>query len=118
MRFFRCPSQDLADPSLAENKEHLESILQSVTHYIANDSLAPDQRFGFIVLNKLLNLWVTPFRPATAPAPAVPLPPSPVPGFEQFLYNNAVKLCFEVPLKPSFDYSDAQSYQVRLRLAR
>lgn len=100
---------------IAENKAHLQDILQSVTHYINTDSLAPDQRFGFIVLNKLAGLWVEQYRPATAPPVANGAPPSPVPGFEQFLYSNAVKLCFEVPLKPSFDYSDAQSFQVSPR---
>lgn len=101
-----------------KNKGNLQDILQSITHYIANDSLAPDQRFGFIVLNKLLGLWVEQYRPATAPALTNGAPPSPVPGFEQFLYSNAVKLCFEVPLKPSFDYSDAQSFQVSRSLLR
>ncbi|KAI5478878.1 Exportin-T [Pseudohyphozyma bogoriensis] len=96
-----------------KNKSQLQDIFQSVTHYIATDSLAPDQRFGFIVLNKFLNLWVEQYRPETAPPAANGVPPTPVPGFEQFLYSNAVKLCFEVPLKASFDYSDAQSYQAR-----
>ena len=99
----------------AENKDHLQSILQSITHYIANDSLAPDQRYGFGVLNKLLLIWVDQYRPPTAPplANGTAPPPSPVPGFERFLYEQAVKLCFEVPLKAEFDYSDAQSFQVR-----
>ncbi|GJN94034.1 hypothetical protein Rhopal_007097-T1 [Rhodotorula paludigena] len=97
-----------------KNKAHLQSILQSITHYISTDSLAPDQRHGFGVLNKLLQLWVEPYRPPTAPplANGTAPPPSPVPGFERFLYENAVKICFEVPLKPDFDYSDAQSFQV------
>ena len=99
---------------VTENKPHLEDILQSIPHYIANDSLAPDQRFGFILLNKLLAIWVDPFRAPTAPPLAIPLPLSPVPGFEQFLYSNVVKLCFEVPLKADFDYGDAQSFQVCL----
>lgn len=107
----------LNHPALAENKPHLQGVLQSITHYIANDSLAPDQRFGFLVLNKFLTLWVTPYRAPTAPALANGAPPSPVPGFEQFLYTNAVKLCFEVPLKADFDYSDAQSYQVSILLS-
>lgn len=93
----------------------MQSILQSITHYIANDSLAPDQRYGFGVLNKLLLIWVDQYRPPTAPplANGTAPPPSPVPGFERFLYEQAVKLCFEVPLKADFDYSDAQSFQVR-----
>ncbi|BGP20360.1 hypothetical protein JCM10213_002332 [Rhodosporidiobolus nylandii] len=97
-----------------KNQAHLQSILQSIIHYISTDSLAPDQRYGFMVLNKLITLWVEPYRAPTAP----PLPngtappPSPVPGFEQFLYQNAIKICFEVPMKAEFDYSDAQSVQV------
>lgn len=98
---------------MAENKAHLQSILQSITHYIATDSLAPDQRYGFGVLNKLLQMWLETYRPPTAPPVANGAPPSPVPGFEQFLYERAVPLCFQLPLKPEFDYSDAQSFQVR-----
>lgn len=107
--------QASASLTRAENKDHLQSILQSITHYIANDSLAPDQRYGFGVLNKLLLIWVDQYRPPTAPplANGTAPPPSPVPGFERFLYEQAVKLCFEVPLKADFDYSDAQSFQVR-----
>ncbi|BGP35706.1 pre-tRNA nuclear export protein [Rhodotorula toruloides] len=95
-----------------KNKAHLQSILQSITHYIATDSLAPDQRYGFGVLNKLLQTWVETYRPPTAPPVTNGAPPSPVPGFEQFLYERAVPLCFQLPLKPEFDYSDAQSFQV------
>ena len=100
----------------AENKAHLPSILQSITHYISHDALAPDQRYGFGVLNKLLALWVEPYRAPTAPAPVPAPPPSPVPGFERFLYEEGVKVCFEVPLQADFDYSDAQSFQVRRAL--
>ncbi|GAA5895540.1 hypothetical protein JCM8208_005261 [Rhodotorula glutinis] len=95
-----------------KNKAHLPSILQSITHYISHDALAPDQRYGFGVLNKLLALWVEPYRVPTAPAPVPAPPPSPVPGFERFLYEEGVKVCFEVPLQADFDYSDAQSFQV------
>lgn len=88
-------------------------ILQSVTHYIGNDSLPADQKAGFIVLNKLVSLWVTshPSTIAITPLNATPAV-SPVPGFEQFLYSEAVKLCFEIPLRRDFDFNDAQSSQV------
>ncbi|GAA5859251.1 hypothetical protein JCM8547_008938 [Rhodosporidiobolus lusitaniae] len=95
-----------------KNKAHLPSILQSIIHYITTDSLAPDQRYGFGVLNKLVLLWVDPLLLPGAPAPAQPVTPSPVPGFEQFLYTEAVKACFQVPMAQEFDYSDAQSVQV------
>jgi exportin-T len=88
--------------------------LQSVTHYIANDSLAPDQRLGFIALTKFASLWVTQAPGTTPVAGTTAVTTSPVDGFEKFLYANAVGLCFQVPLMASFDYSDAGSYQVRL----
>jgi exportin-T len=108
------PSLPSSPSYLAENKDQLQNILQSIIHYISNDSLAPDQRYGFMVLNKLVVLWVDPYRVPTAPPPATAAAPSPIPGFEQFLYQNAVKACFEVPMGQEFDYSDAQSVQVRL----
>lgn len=61
------------------------------------------------MLNKLVSLWV---EPKTITAKNGAALPSPVPGFEQFLYSSAVKLCFEVPLQSNFDFGDAQSFQV------
>lgn len=120
---------------LTENKDHLPDILQSITHYISHDALANDQKGGFQVLHRMSLLWVTSYQdpsappPAPSPSPVKPVlsnsmsssniapPPillvSPVPGFEQFLYNGAVKLCFEIPLERKFDYSDAASFAVR-----
>lgn len=97
-----------------------------MTHYIGHDSLAADQKIGFGVLNKLVTLWVT-NHPSAPPPAVVPghgpsghsngispvVTVSPVPGFEQFLYSQAVGLCFELPLKKDFDFTDAQSNQVR-----
>lgn len=104
------------------NKPHLETILQSITHYVAAPDTAPiDQRFGFIALSKFRDLWVDPIVPAaTKPKAngvaggktAAPVEPSPVPGFEQFLYEHAVKVCFEVPMRPTFDFDDAACVQV------
>ncbi|KAM0787298.1 hypothetical protein ACM66B_007074 [Microbotryomycetes sp. NB124-2] len=92
------------------NKAHLQDLLQSIPHYVATDSQAPEQRIGLSVLNKLGSLWI---EPSSTAAPGVNgVTSSPVPGFEQFLYSDAVKLCFELPTQPSFDFGDAQSYQV------
>ncbi|KAK4053974.1 pre-tRNA nuclear export protein [Microbotryomycetes sp. JL221] len=94
------------------NKAHLQDLLQSIAHYVATDSTAPDQRLGLAVLNKLGSLWIEPLSPtANGTSTNGVTTPTPVPGFEQFLYTNAVKLCFELPLQRSFDFGDAQSYQ-------
>ncbi|GAA5912917.1 Ran GTPase-binding protein LOS1 [Sporobolomyces salmoneus] len=95
-----------------KNQPHLQSILQSITHYISTNSLAPDQRYGFGVLVKLVSIWVDP-NPLPPPNPKTgPVVPSPVPGFERFIYENVIGICFEIPLKREFDYADAQSYTV------
>jgi exportin-T len=93
------------------NKPHFQSLLQSIVHYIGSDSLLGDQRAGFIVINKLVSLWL-PSTPDCAQAGAPTIEP-PVDGFEKFLYDNVVKLCFDIPLRKDFDLGgDAQSFQV------
>lgn len=73
--------------------------------------MAQDQKLGFQLLNRLVQLWV----PAVdKPAGAVNgVGSTPVPGFEQFLYENALKMCFELPMQKTFDFSDAVSFMVR-----
>ncbi|GAA5937886.1 Ran GTPase-binding protein LOS1 [Sporobolomyces koalae] len=98
-----------------KNQPHLQSVLQSIAHYISTNSLAQDQRYGFGVLVKLVQLWVDPLPLPVNPK--VPIVPSPVPGFERFIYENVVGMCFEIPLRPEFDFSDAQSFQVVAEIA-
>ncbi|SGY86016.1 BQ5605_C009g05795 [Microbotryum silenes-dioicae] len=108
-----------------KNQSSLSSILSSVTHYIALDNAQiSDQRFGFIVLNKLLSLWVvSPPVPATNASSGQPntavlvMEESPVPGFETFLYSSAIPMCLQVPLRPNFDLLDAQSFQMMGEIA-
>ncbi|SCV74530.1 BQ2448_7559 [Microbotryum intermedium] len=112
-------------PTFAENKSSISSILSSVTHYIALDNAQiSDQRLGFILLTKLLTLWVVPPpTPATNAASGQPnnsvlvIEESPVPGFERFLYTSAIPICFQVPLDPTFDLLDAQSFQMMGEIA-
>ncbi|KAJ1560956.1 hypothetical protein HK405_005404, partial [Cladochytrium tenue] len=42
---------------------------------------------------------------------------NPLPGFEQFIYDSVVPALFQVPLKPGFDITDAQTVGVLTELA-
>jgi len=35
-----------------------------------------------------------------------------MPGFTEFLYKRVIPACFNAPIKPTFDLSDAQTIQV------
>jgi hypothetical protein len=93
------------------NKPHFQSLLQSLVHYISSGSLAADQRAGFIVINKLVSIWL----PATADSAQAGSPPiePPTEGFDRFVYDNVVKLCFDIPLRKDFDTADAEATRVR-----
>lgn len=88
--------------SFLGNLCHLESILQTITQQLASEeALLPDLRLGFGVLHRMASTWLKPCQ-STEPAP--------VPGFERFLYDHVIPLCFSLPKKQKFDWSDAESY--------
>ncbi|KAA1118240.1 pre-tRNA nuclear export protein [Puccinia graminis f. sp. tritici] len=85
------------------NQPHLETILKTIIDQLqAKEVLIPDLRFGFGLLKNFSSIWLK------APQAG----PSPVPGFELFLYHQVAPLCFAIPCKPGFDWSDAESYLV------
>ncbi|KAH9817708.1 armadillo-type protein [Melampsora americana] len=88
---------------------HLESILQTIIQQVASEeALPPDLRLGFGVLHRMASTWLKPCQ-STEPAP--------VPGFERFLYDHVIPLCFALPKKPKFDWSDAESYLIMSEIA-
>lgn len=90
----------------ANNQAHLETILKTIIAQLeAKEVLIPDLRFGFGLLKNFSSIWLKPSQPSDGGA-------SPVPGFELFLYHQVVPLCFTIPCKPEFDWSDAESYLV------
>jgi len=90
----------------ANNQPHLETILKTIIAQLeAKEVLIPDLRFGFGLLKNFSSIWLKPSQPSDGG-------PSPVPGFELFLYQQVVPLCFAIPCKPEFDWSDAESYLV------
>lgn len=90
-----------------KNQQQLQSVLQSLVFYAENGEPLT-QRTAIGVLIRLVSLWGT--RQANDAAAVLP-------GFEQFMYDAMLPLVFQVPCKPSFDTSDAQSQLVLSELS-
>lgn len=80
----------------------------SVLHYTTKDSKALDQKLGVSVLNNFALLWLEPVVPEAQPKA------TPIAGLERFFYDSVLPICFEIPMRKHFDYSDAHSYAVRV----
>lgn len=99
------------------NKPDLEKFMTSMVHYTKIGSTASDQKAGFAVLTKVVAVWVPGKILSSGPNGSplkngLPSPDLAIDGLQQFFYDNVVPLCFELPLRKDFDYSDAASYQV------
>lgn len=103
---------------IAVNRSHLTPILQSILHYSADSSDPPTQKMSFSILLKMVNAWMGPsaisqqngLNTSGDEGPGRPM--APLPGFDQFVYNSVIRVCFEVPMKQNFNPSDGQSLMV------
>lgn len=68
-----------------------------------------DQKLGLAVLTNFASLWLEPVVPEAQPKA------TPIPGLERFFYDQVLPICFEIPMRKHFDYSDAHSYAVRVK---
>ncbi|KAL1916477.1 uncharacterized protein VTP21DRAFT_5668 [Calcarisporiella thermophila] len=87
------------------NRPHLNIILQSILHYASDTSNVQSQKLAFGILLKMVNAWAE--NQANGTNSSVNLP-----GFDQFVYGDLVRACFEVPAKPGFDLTDGQTVLV------
>lgn len=70
---------------------------------------------AFGILLKTVNAWGgSAQQPNQASATENSGLGQPLPGFEQFMFENIVRVCFEVPMKQSFNLSDGQTVAVSL----
>jgi exportin-T len=90
------------------NQPRLESILQSVVHYARDPVDVPSARIAFNILSKTLILWGGPIQSSTNNTTSVDSGRS-LPGFEQFMYEHILRICFEIPMKTEFNINDGQS---------
>lgn len=89
------------------NHAQLETLFMSVLHYTsAKESKPLDQKLGIMVLTKFALLWL---QPSAGQSHAEV---EPIPGIERFFYDSVLPICFDIPLRKHFDYSDAHSYAV------
>ncbi|CAG8571231.1 11366_t:CDS:10 [Funneliformis mosseae] len=90
------------------NQPRLENILQSVVHYASDLVDLPSARTAFSILLKTVTLWGSPIQTSTNNVDSG----RSLPGFEQFMYEHILRICFEVPMKPAFNITDGQSVLV------
>ncbi|KAK9766337.1 pre-tRNA nuclear export protein [Basidiobolus ranarum] len=87
-----------------KNAPHLNTLLQSILYYALDGEDIPTQKIAIGILHKFVNIWG---GSNTNGANTKSLA-----GFEQFIYEHIVRVCFEVPAKRSFDFGDGQAVLV------
>lgn len=84
--------------------------MKSLIFHCTGEATIADRRAAFGAINRLVNAWVAPL---TSPATNGHANET-VPGFEQFMYEHVLPICVDGPISKEFDYSDGQSFLVRL----
>ncbi|GAA5810830.1 hypothetical protein MFLAVUS_004257 [Mucor flavus] len=86
------------------NLEHLPTILQTFVHFAKDNSDPTTQKMSFGVFLKMVNSWTMPVENVNNQQP--------VPGFDQFVYNELLPITFTVPMSAAFNLADGQSILV------
>ncbi|CDZ96539.1 Nuclear mRNA export factor receptor LOS1/Exportin-t (importin beta superfamily) [Phaffia rhodozyma] len=104
------------------NKPELENILNNVIGFASEFGDPVLQKLAFGILSRVTIAWAT--NPSAARVTlagtqgvgsnvAGPLPTTQViPGFEGYIYDRLIPLCFEVPSNPAFRIKDGQAQLV------
>ncbi|KAJ3174228.1 pre-tRNA nuclear export protein [Geranomyces variabilis] len=117
-----------------QNMPQLNTVLQSVLHFVKESGDPSSQKLAFSVLSKCVISWGAgdeaqingaslPKNPKTGkpekPAKllAATAPKSALPGFESFLYGSILPILFQVPLNAAYDPKDGQCYLVMSEIA-
>ncbi|KAJ3162686.1 pre-tRNA nuclear export protein [Geranomyces michiganensis] len=117
-----------------QNMPQLNTILQSVLHFVKEAGDPSSQKLAFSVLSKCVISWGAgdeaqingaslPKNPKTGkpekPAKllAATAPKSALPGFDSFLYGSILPILFQVPLSAAYDPKDGQCYLVMSEIA-
>jgi len=89
------------------NRAQFEAVLDSIVQYAIDTSDAVIEKLAFSVLNKMVVVWTPPFD-QLAVAQDISTR-----GFDeafgQYVTEHLLPVCFEVPRKSEFDFTDAQS---------
>ncbi|KAI9101118.1 armadillo-type protein [Phlyctochytrium arcticum] len=110
------------------NSSRLNAVVQSVLHYVKDTGDRTAQKLAFSVLSKMVVSWgaaegnhlkgvdAKNHKKAAHSSTSIKVsnfaPKSPLPGFDQFIYENILPVLFEVPMSASFNQSDGQCYLV------
>ena len=95
------------------NLGHFEAVLNSLIRLAMEDD-PQVQKHCFGSLAKMIELWGEP--PASVPGTTGPVEvngkPHGLAGFNQFILQRILPLCFQLPFKRSFNLNDGQAYLV------
>ncbi|TPX58420.1 hypothetical protein PhCBS80983_g03131 [Powellomyces hirtus] len=115
------------------NMPRLNTVLQSILHFVKEAGDPSSQKLAFSVLSKCVISWgaadQNQINGASLPKvgkggkidkskqlSAMP-PKATLPGFDQFIYGSILPILFEVPLNSAFDPKDGQCYLVMSEIA-
>ncbi|KAI8599615.1 armadillo-type protein [Dissophora ornata] len=112
------------------NGQHLDLILRSVLHYAQDMTDVPVSRMAFGILLKAVNSWGSQGESSARTTTLSGVAngdksgslngsgtteggeKGEAPGFYQFMYEQILRITFEVPMKANFDLQDGQSMLV------
>ncbi|KAG5437058.1 hypothetical protein PCANB_001179 [Pneumocystis canis] len=90
------------------NQPNFETFLRSIIHFALDISDPSTEKIAFSILNKMVTMWTSDKSQIDDIKIKI------VPGFDQFIFQSLSSLCFEVPLKQSFNPHDSQAVMVNL----
>ena len=91
--------------SASVNRKHFDSVLKSILRLALEDDITL-QKQCVLCLSKMVDFWAE--SPGSGAANAKPG----LPGFNQFILQQILPLCFQIPLKPTFNVNDGQAHAV------
>ncbi|KAG9296389.1 hypothetical protein G9A89_014981 [Geosiphon pyriformis] len=97
------------------NRPHLETILQTVINYVKEVPDSPLLRTSFSILSKAISSWGGGLTKSSE-TDDMSIRPNGIgqslPGFDRFMYEQIFPICFELPMKSSFNRADGQTVLV------
>jgi exportin-T len=121
-------SRNGSDPSLLltkdeANQQMFDPLINTCSQFAKSSSDLPTAKLAFTVFSRMSSYWGpgdirTPIaaRSGTKET-APPISSNPLPGFDNFMLQSFMPLCWALPIDPSFNTNDPQAHQVTSEIA-